>query len=109
VASRGTPAAAAQEAAGLEPAGQAASSARFVDFLKEANKPGLLDARVKKLMAIALSVSQRCEPCLRIHLESALKMGLSRAEIDEAAWIGIGFAGSPAMMLYQAVAKETLR
>lgn len=102
--SAGAPAGAAQETASPAP-----PSARFVDFLKEANKPGLLDARVKKLLAVALSVAQRCEPCLRIHLESAVKMGLSRAEIDEAAWIGIGFAGSPAMMLYQSVAKETLR
>lgn len=108
----GAPGAATQASATPQAAPASAAAtvpARFVDFLKEANKPGLLDARVKKLMAIGLSVAQRCEPCLRIHLESAVKMGLSRAEIDEAAWIGIGFAGSPAMMLYQAVAKETLR
>ena len=71
-----------------------------MDFLKEANRPGLIDARGKKLMVIALSVAQRCEPCLKRHIKSALEMGLSRAEIDEAAWLGIAFAGSPAMMLY---------
>jgi selenide, water dikinase len=73
---------------------------QFMEFLKLANRPGLIDARAKKLMVIALSLSQRCEPCLKTHLKSALDMGLSKAEIDEAAWLGIAFGGSPAMMLY---------
>ena len=77
-----------------------ASAPLFMDFLKRANQPGLIDARSKKLMVIALSVAQRCEPCLKTHLQSALKMGLTKAEIDEAAWLGIAFAGSPALMLY---------
>jgi selenide, water dikinase len=72
----------------------------FQDFLRTANQPGLIDVRHKKLMVIALSVAQRCEPCLRHHLKSALEMGVSKAEIDEAAWLGVAFAGSPAMMLY---------
>ena len=71
-----------------------------MDFLKTANRPGLIDARGKKLMVIALSLAQRCEPCLKHHLKSALEMGLTKAELDEAAWLGIAFGGSPAMMLY---------
>jgi AhpD family alkylhydroperoxidase len=68
----------------------------------------LIDARGKKLMAIALSVAQRCEPCLKSHLKSALAMGITPAEIDEAAWLAIAFAGSPAMMLYKEASQEML-
>ena len=96
------------EAAGVV-AGEASplqSSGRFMDFMKETSKPGAVDARSKKLVAIALSVAQRCEPCLKIHMKSALKMGISKGEIDEVAWQAIGFAGSPAMMLYNTVCKE---
>lgn len=78
----------------------------FADFLGHANQPGLIDGRSKKLMAIALSVAQRCKPCLAAHLKSARTMGISKAEIDEAAWLGIAFAGSPAMMLYREVWRE---
>jgi AhpD family alkylhydroperoxidase len=83
-----------------------AGPARFTDFMKEVNLPGQLDARVKKLMAIALSVSQKCEPCLKIHLEGARKMGLSQGEIDEAAWMAISFCGAPALMFYNEVRRE---
>ena len=81
-------------------------SSLFATFLKAANRPGLIEARAKKLMAIALSVSQRCRPCLAAHLRAARNLGISDAEIDEAAWLGIAFGGSPAMMLYQEVSRE---
>ena len=87
---------------------ESAAPAQFMDFMKSANAPGVLDAKTKKLLAIALSVAQKCEPCLKIHLAAAVKMGLTRAEIDEAAWMGIAFGGAPCMMLYQAVSKEAL-
>ena len=80
--------------------------ALFTDFMNEVNKEGLIDKRAKKLMAIALSISQRCKPCLVIHVKSALVMGISRAEIDEAANLAISFGGCTAMMFYEEVCKE---
>lgn len=73
----------------------------FKQFLGAANSPHGLDAYTKQAMAIALSVALRCEPCLKMHLKTARKKGFSEAEIDEAAWMGISFAGSPAMVFYE--------
>jgi AhpD family alkylhydroperoxidase len=73
----------------------------FKDFMKAANAPGLIDAKSKKLMAIALSIAHKCEPCLKSHLQSALKMKISQAEIDEAANLAIAFGGCTAMMFYK--------
>ena len=73
----------------------------FKQFLSAANAPHSLDAYTKQAMAIALSVALRCEPCLKMHLKNARKKGFSEAEIDEAAWMGISFAGSPAMVFYE--------
>jgi selenide, water dikinase len=81
-------------------------TAAFAEFMKLANQPNLIDSRAKKLMAIALSVAQRCKPCLAIHIKGAQTMGISRAEIDEAANLAIAFAGCPAMMLYKEVWAE---
>lgn len=78
----------------------------FADFLKEVNKEGLVDKRTKKLMAIALSIARHCKPCLITHIKSATTMGISKAEIDEAAYVAISFAGAPAMMFYNEVCKE---
>ena len=78
----------------------------FAEFMKQASQPTLIDGRTKKLMAIALSIAQRCRPCLAIHIRGALAMGITRAEIDEAANLAIAFAGCPAMMLYKEIWSE---
>jgi selenide,water dikinase len=75
--------------------------AKFKDFLGAASSPHGLDAYTKQAMAIALSVATRCEPCLKMHLKNAKTKGFTQDEIDEAAWMGISFAGSPAMVFYE--------
>jgi len=75
--------------------------AKFKDFLGAASSPHGLDAYTKQAMAIALSVALRCEPCLKMHLKKAKEKGFTQDEIDEAAWLGISFAGSPAMVFYE--------
>ncbi len=88
-------------AAGLHETAQV--QAAFKQFLSAASSPHGLDAYTKQAMALALSVALRCEPCLKMHLTNARKKGFTQAEIDEAAWMGISFAGSPAMVFYQQV------
>ena len=75
--------------------------AKFIDFLGSANSPHGLDAYTKQAMAIALSVAMRCEPCLKMHLKKAKEKGFTQDEIDEAAWMGISFGGSPTMVFYE--------
>ena len=81
--------------------------AAFKQFLGAANSPHKLDAYTKQAMAIALSVALRCEPCLKMHLKSARSKGFTQDEIDEAAWMGISFAGSPAMVLYEQIKNQS--
>jgi len=75
--------------------------ARFKEFLGSVSAPHGLDAYTKQAIAIALSVAMRCEPCLKMHLKNARDKGFTQGEIDEAAWMGISFAGSPAMVFYE--------
>ena len=75
--------------------------AKFKAFLSAANSPHGLDAYTKQAMAISLSVATRCEPCLKMHLQNARKKGFTQDEIDEAAWMGISFGGSPTMLFYE--------
>ncbi len=74
---------------------------KFTDFLGSASAPHGLDAYTKQAMAIALSVATRCEPCLKMHLKKAKEKGFTQDEIDEAAWMGISFGGSPTMVFYE--------
>jgi alkylhydroperoxidase/carboxymuconolactone decarboxylase family protein YurZ len=36
-----------------------------------------------------------------MHLKNAKKKGFTQDEIDEAAWLGISFGGSPTMVFYE--------
>jgi len=74
---------------------------KFIDFLGSASSPHGLDAYTKQAIAIALSVAMRCEPCLKMHLKKAREKGFTQDEIDESAWMGISFGGSPTMVFYE--------
>ena len=75
--------------------------AKFKDFLSSTSSPHGLDAYTKQAIAIALSVAMRCEPCLKMHVKKAKEKGFTQDEIDEAAWMGISFGGSPTMVFYE--------
>jgi selenide,water dikinase len=79
--------------------------AAYLGFLAKTGRPAAFDAVTKQAINIALSAATRCEPCLKAHIEKARQKGFSVAEIDEAAWMGIAFGGSPAMMLYNKLKK----
>lgn len=76
---------------------------KFQDFLQAAGSPGALDEKTKRAIAIALSVLAKCEPCVKSYVKKAREMGFSQEEIDEAAWLGIAFGGSPTMAFYKRV------
>jgi AhpD family alkylhydroperoxidase len=80
--------------------GATAAERKFQEFLQAAGAPGALDAKTKQAIAIALSVLARCEPCVKSHVKKARAMGFLQEEIDEAAWMAIGFGGSPTMVFY---------
>jgi selenide, water dikinase len=89
--------------------GAAAAQQKFQEFLQAANEPGALDRKTKQAIAIALSVHAKCEPCVKSHVKKARDMGFSQEEIDEAAWMGIAFGGSPTMAFYKRVQSSGFR
>ncbi len=67
---------------------------------------GTIGARQKELISWALVVLARCGPCVKIHYNKALKMGISPEELEEVAWLAIGMGGAPVMMFYKQALKE---
>lgn len=67
----------------------------FNELLKYYYRPGALSRKDKELMAVTASVATRCIPCLANHSYNAMQCGASRAEVMEAAAIGIEFGGGP--------------
>ncbi|MGO8676516.1 MAG: selenide, water dikinase SelD [Limisphaerales bacterium] len=73
----------------------------FGALLRAVQAPGALDAKTKELILFSLVVYSRCAPCFAAHREKARDLGLTRAELDEAAWCAIAMGGAPVRMFYQ--------
>jgi len=80
----------------------------FQDFMGSAMAPGSVDVVTKKLMAVALGLAVHCVPCSRIHIKSALEMGIGKDELEEAAALAVAFSGCRALMLWNELKKELL-
>lgn len=88
-------------AAGRQIAAAALSASEaFKAYMAAVNAPGALDSKQKKLISLALSVLSRCEPCVKINAEAALKAGATEDEVAEAVALGISFGGAPVAMFY---------
>ena len=70
----------------------------FSALAMAAGKDGALDKKTKELIAMALSVAARCDPCLGFHAEALVKLGCTRAEFEEMLGMCIYMGGGPALM-----------
>ena len=64
-----------------------------------------LDAKTKELLAVAISVAVRCDPCITYHVEGARKHGATREEIAETMGLAVYMGAGPSAM-YAAQALE---
>lgn len=85
-----------------EGGGVPSESARaFGAFMRTVAADGALDARTKELITFGLVVLSRCAPCLQAHLKKAKSMGISDAELEEAAWCAVAMGGAPVKMFFE--------
>jgi AhpD family alkylhydroperoxidase len=64
-------------------------------------KADLLGGKVRELIALAVAVSLRCDGCIAVHTEAAIKQGATREEIVEA--LGVATAvNAGATLVYSA-------
>ncbi len=67
----------------------------FARLHKKAVEDGALSAKVKELMALAISIAVGCEGCIAYHTHDAIKAGATRAELLETIGVGVMMAGGP--------------
>jgi AhpD family alkylhydroperoxidase len=67
----------------------------FARLHKKAVEDGALSAKVKEMMALAVSVAIGCEGCIAYHTHDAIQAGATRAELLETISVGVMMAGGP--------------
>jgi AhpD family alkylhydroperoxidase len=70
----------------------------FSALAQAATRDGALDKKTKELIAMALSVAARCDPCMGFHAEALVKLGCTRAEFEEMLGMCVYMGGGPALM-----------
>jgi len=73
----------------------------YGSLMRSAQAPGTLSEKAKELVLFSLVLHSRCEPCFDAHFQRARQLGISQAELDEAAWCAIAMGGAPVKMFYQ--------
>ena len=92
-----------QLAAGVKEIGQLSPDTvkGYMNLSAAGQKMDLLGAKVRELIALSVAVSLRCDGCITVHTEAAIKQGATREEIAEA--LGVAAAvNAGATLVYSA-------
>jgi len=75
-----------QLAAGVKEIGQVSPDTikGYMALSAAGQKADLLGAKVRELIALAVAVTLRCDGCITVHIEAAIKRGATKEEIAEA-------------------------
>lgn len=70
----------------------------FAELGRHATADGALDAKTKELIALAVSVAARCDPCIGFHAKALAKLGATRQEVAETLGVTTYMGGGPSLM-----------
>jgi AhpD family alkylhydroperoxidase len=59
---------------------------------------GPVDKKTREYVALAIAVTQRCEPCINLHVEALMKVGATREEVGSILAMCVQMGGGPALM-----------
>ena len=67
----------------------------FTQLHKHAVADGVLPARIKELIALAIAVHDECDGCIAYHARAAAARGASEQEVAEALGVALLMTGGP--------------
>ena len=90
-----------QLAAGVKEIGQLSPETikGYVALSAAGQKTDLLGAKVRELIALAVAVTLRCDGCITVHTEAAIKRGATKGEIAEALGVATTIDASKAIWM----------
>jgi len=77
----------------------------FGGLAAAATEARALDPKTKELIAVAISITARCDGCIAFHVRGAARHGASREELLDTIGMAIYMGGGPSM-IYGAQALE---
>ena len=70
----------------------------FGQLARAAMSEGVVSAKNKELMALAIGITQHCSGCIGFHVKALHKLKCPRAELEEMLTVCVYMGGGPALM-----------
>jgi len=70
----------------------------FGQLAKAAMAEGVVSAKHKELIALAIGITQHCSGCVGFHVKALHRLGCTREELEEMLAICVYMGGGPALM-----------
>jgi AhpD family alkylhydroperoxidase len=70
----------------------------FGQLAKAAMAEGVVSAKHKELMALAIGITQHCSGCIGFHVKALHRLGCSKPELEEMLAVCVYMGGGPALM-----------
>jgi AhpD family alkylhydroperoxidase len=70
----------------------------YVELSSAGQKANLLGPKMRELIALAVAVTSRCDGCIAVHSEAAIRAGASEDEIAEALGVAIAVNAGAALV-----------
>ncbi len=70
----------------------------FGQLAAAGTKDGALDKKTREFVALGISVATRCDDCIGFHVQALVRLGASRAELEEVLATSVYMGGGPSMM-----------
>jgi AhpD family alkylhydroperoxidase len=61
-------------------------------------RDGALSEKTKELMALAIGVAGHCDACIGFHVRTLVRLGVTRAELEETLGVCVYMGGGPSLM-----------
>lgn len=89
-----------QLAAGVKEVGQLSPDTvrGYVGLSSAGQKRDLLGPKMRELIALAVAVTARCDGCIAVHSEAAIRHGASKEEIAEALGVAVAVNAGAALV-----------
>jgi AhpD family alkylhydroperoxidase len=70
----------------------------FSALAQTATRDGALDKKSKELIALAIGIATRCDGCIGFHIETLVRLGATRLEVEETLGMAVYMGGGPSLM-----------
>ncbi|WP_235025569.1 carboxymuconolactone decarboxylase family protein, partial [Caballeronia terrestris] len=70
----------------------------FGQLAAAGTRDGALTRKTRELVALGIAIACRCDDCIGFHVQTLVKLGTTRAELEDVLGTAVYMGGGPSMM-----------